>query len=199
MAKVIRSPYENLHNKMFVTKAARFNADKRLRLEHKLTNISLALISTYLIALSVAPTFQVGLLPKDASYEFWALVFSVALLGISLLQAGSEKLQEAFFLHQNAMKIDKLLGELSAYTEKDIPQEILNRAYKEYAETVAECEFNHCKIDELWFRTWNSWLGGYERAASFLLWALFSIYHYGTFLAVVAAPFLIPLLLKPVE
>lgn len=194
MEKEESSPLENLKHKMFMTKSARFNADKRLHLEHKLTHISLALISTYLIALSVAPRFSVELLPDGANYDFWSLIASVAVLAISSLQIGNDKTQEAFFLHENAMKIDRALGKLSAFG-KNISLDELKELNDEYSAIKEECEFNHCKIDVFWCEVWNTWLTPWQRIKALLAWCLFAIFHYGSFVAAIIIPIIIPIYL----
>lgn len=189
-----QSPLESLRNKMYVTRASRFNADKRLRREHKLVHLTLAMISAYLIALSAAPTFEVKLLPEGSNYEFLSIVFSAVVLGFSALEIGNDRTREAFFLHQNAMKIDLLMGKISIYGNHT-PTDDVASANAEYSMIIAECEFNHCLIDTLWCKIWNSWLGKGERALAFVCWVIFAFWHFGWYILAIVLPVLIPLYL----
>ena len=180
-----------LTHRMYATKAARFNADKRLRLEHKLSYISLTLISAYLIALSAAPTFKVNLLPPGTNYDFWSLVFSVAVLGISSLQIGTDRTREAFFLHKNAMEIDRLFGEISSHTNTNVTTDMIEDFNDRYSTIKESCEFNHCKIDELLFKTGNSWLPLHMQIFHFLVWLIYATFHYGAFIISIVAPIIV--------
>ena len=86
------------------------------------------------------------------------------------------------------MSIDKLLGELSMYDENSITPALLKSYNDLYSEIIEQCEFNHCKIDELWHKVWNSWLSFFERALSLVFWIVFAIFHYGGFFAAVLIP-----------
>lgn len=188
-----KTPLEELKHKMFVTKSSRFNADKRLRAEHKFAHISLALVSTYLIALSVAPTFDINIFYQNINYGFWSLILSVALLAISALEIGNDRTRTAFFLHQNAMKIDELLKELSTYREQDISIDLLKQFSLRYSSIISECEFNHSKVDQLECAMWNSWRKKGERIQSFFFWLILSVWHYRLYLAAIILPLVLPI------
>lgn len=182
------SPYQSLENKLYKTKASRFNADERLRVENYLANYTLMFLSVYNIALSAGPAFNVEIF-KGIS-EFWALILSIALLGIAALEVGNERAKKALKLHENAIKVNKLHRELIILGTQATTDE-LKQINTSYSAIEAECEYNHSEIDILLVNIWNTNLDCKIRILSALLWLI----HYTIRNAVYWAAIILPPLL----
>ncbi|WP_258191918.1 SLATT domain-containing protein [Nitrosomonas nitrosa] len=141
-----------------------------------------------MVALSVAPAFDVLSWAKGNDVDFWSLVLSVILLGIAALEAGDNRLEKASRLHENALKIDDLYRRTKTLAKNEISKEKLDELATEYGSILSKCQFNHNEIDILRNNFTNSWLGWCVRGFSLLGWFLLSIKHYGIYWSVILGP-----------
>jgi hypothetical protein len=183
-----KDPLTQLQDDLYRTKCARFNADERLRIEHKLAHFSLMFLAVYIVALSVAPAFQVLSWASGNDIDFWSLILSIVLLGIAALEASDNRLEKASRLHENALKIDNLYRKTKTLDKDKITKIELSDLTEEYAAILADCQFNHCEIDVLRNNFSNSWLDGGVRFLSFLGWFLLSLKHYGLYWLIIFGP-----------
>ncbi len=184
------TPIDKIQRKLYRTKAARFNADERLRAEHRLAQFSLMFLSVYILALSVGPIFKIPVF-ENIKADFWSTVLSIALLGVAALEAGNDRLTKALRLHESALKIDELYrrilsGNLNQYTEDDV-----KKFNDEYSQILAECDYNHCRIDILYNNMLDSWQPEFARFLNFIGFCFAYIKHSGWYWAAILLPLLL--------
>lgn len=183
-----KSPLTQLQDDLYRTKCARFNADERLRIEHKLAHFSLMFLAVYIVALSVAPAFQVLSWLSANDIDFWSIILSIVLLGVAALEASDNRLEKASRLHENALKVDNLFRKTKTFEKDKITKVELSDLTEQYAAILADCQFNHCELDVLRNNVSNSWLSGWVRTFSFLGWCLLSVKHYLLYWAAILCP-----------
>ena len=166
---------------MYTTKASRFNADSRLRYEHQLSHYSLMFLSIYIILISSAPTFDVIDWVSSNVCAFFSFILSVFVLGVAAFEAGNNRLEKAFKLHDNALKINALLRTLNDKSDA-------TKAADEYSQILASCDHNHSEIDYYKARALNKHLDEETSLWEKILWRLHGLRHYGFYWLAITAP-----------
>jgi SMODS and SLOG-associating 2TM effector domain family 5 len=170
---------KELLNRMYKTKCARFNADNRLRLEYKLAHYSMMFISVCVVVLTLSQKF--GVMFEHSDYISVSL--SIFLIGIASFEAGNDRQQEAYLLHENALQISTLW-------EKSQTNDDIDQIAKDYSDIKEECRFNHTLFDYNWHVLNNNELPLKQRISAGLYLPLGIIYHYGIFIFIFLSPFI---------
>ena len=155
-----KTPLENFQDTLYLTKSARFNAEKRLNLKHKMSMYALSILSVYAIMLSLPDSVNTSwLISVDPELRSSTSIFiSIAIIVLSLIEAGSNTSTQAHQFHQNALRISNLYRESLTCIDKDLP-----KLKSDYAEILKELPFNHDTFDYEWAIMMNSHRGGGER------------------------------------
>lgn len=103
---------QELNYKLWSTKSARFQASHRLLTKANLSNASLALLSSYLIIINLAPTF-ITIIKIDVNIiSFFTTAISILLLVYTQIESANEYKLNAHLFHQCALEIADLYNEL---------------------------------------------------------------------------------------
>lgn len=180
------SALKKLANRIYATKSARFNAQKRLLFTHKLANWALMALAIYIILISAANQFDISsVIVKDAG--FWSIILSIALLGIATMESMSERTKVAHQFHVNALDLNELYRKIELTIEKN---ELDTEAtYNEvYTNHLKACEHNHEKIDLLKFKYENTHNCLCVRSKSFLSWLVRALLNSSFYWTMIFAP-----------
>lgn len=142
--------YEHLASVMFSTRGARFTAAHLLTQRERFSVATLALLSIFLISVSVISLSSQGTVSGDAAKFFGSLsiIASVWILVITLFDYALGRGVLAHRLHQNAIRITKLMRELERELVKASPDiERLRNLAAQYEEEIADTEVNHSPSD----------------------------------------------------
>lgn len=148
---------EELNFKLWVTKGARFCADKRLVRLHTLSNLATSFLSAYLIIISLLPLYVPSMnekLPTNAIPLFTTGI-SILLLVYTVFESSKNFGLRAYSFHQCALKIARLYNELRQLKEeqdKERKKDGLRDISQRYDE-VLEAHENHEPIDYDIFQT----------------------------------------------
>ncbi|PXA04359.1 hypothetical protein DDZ13_07450 [Coraliomargarita sinensis] len=142
---------KELNYKTWVTKAARFQANKRLLETHKLSSITISVLSCCLIIAASLPIYVGNASLPFPSYWMNFLITSIAVLVLvfTQIESSSHYNLEAHKFHTNALKIANIYNELriAKHIEDDKERfEAIISLTRKYEAVLAECE-NHDPID----------------------------------------------------
>ena len=133
-------PYDSLIAKTWITKGTRFTADQRLRAKHRWSNLSLAILSLYLIGLSSSEMLGVSIFDNDEFDKYipmGVLFLSIFILIISMIENSKNHLLQAEKMHQCALEIQSIYHRLQlAIQNKKDTYELRETLLKEYDEIL---------------------------------------------------------------
>lgn len=142
---------QELNFKVWVTKGARFCADKRLQREGGLSQIALNFLSAYLIIVGLFPLYLKSF-SHEASQVYISLAttsISIVLLVFGLIESSKQHALKAHMFHECALKISRIYNRLRrAKRLADGPdkEEAFDKITEEYNE-ILEVYENHETID----------------------------------------------------
>lgn len=142
--------YKHLVGIMNTTRGTRFTAAQLLIRRERFSVGTLAILSTFLIAVSVVSLAAPELVEGSAGKFFGALsvVASIWILVITLFDYALARGVLAHRLHQNALRITKLAREMERELETPQPDLHLIRSLaRRYEDEIAETEVNHSSSD----------------------------------------------------
>ena len=143
---------EELNYKMWSTKGARFNCDKRLRIKGAASNVSLAIISAYLIIASLITVFNLEFGISQEVLNFTITGLSILVLVFSQFENAQKYDLIAKTHHDSGLKISELYNELRIFKtleKKPKKGKVLSFAkdiVKRY-ENVLSTSGNHSRLD----------------------------------------------------
>lgn len=138
--------YKYLVGIMLRTRGTRFTAAQLLTVRDRFSVATLAIMSIFLIAVSVVSLSAPEALGTSGAKFFGALsvIASVWILVITLFDYALGRSLLSYKLHQNAIRITKLLREMERELERCQPNmELIRSLAKRYEEENAETEVNH--------------------------------------------------------
>lgn len=105
---------EELNYKMWVTKGARFNANKRLLARNDWSNKAIGFLTAYLIIFGLLSVYQVSKTPliDPNIVAFGSTAVSILLLAFSQMEFAADYKSRAKSYHTCALKVSKLYNEL---------------------------------------------------------------------------------------
>lgn len=153
---------QNLRTKMWRTAGARFNCQRRMKYRDTISSFTIAILSVYLIAISVAQKiYNVGKCYPDFDNHltFIAIVGAVFIIVISLIEWASGFSVRAERLFENATEIKKLQARLERALIEGTPEQTLSSELEAvslaYEHLVDKNSPNHDPIDDFLFRSQN--------------------------------------------
>lgn len=113
---------EELNYKMWSTKGSRFNCDKRLRTKGNASNVSLAIISAYLIIASLITVFNLAIGVNQEVLNFTITGLSILVLVFTQFENAQKYDLVAKSHHDSGLKISELYNELRIFKtlQKDL-------------------------------------------------------------------------------
>jgi hypothetical protein len=147
-----KSFLEELNYKMWSTKGARFNCDKRLRIKGNASNVGLSVISAYLIIASLITVFKLDLGIAQGVLNFTITALSILVLVFTQFENAQKYDLKAKTHHDSGLKISELYNELRIFktlVKNPSDLEILNFSkdlVRRY-ESVLSTTGNHSRID----------------------------------------------------
>ena len=158
----LREAAENLRTKMWRTAGARFNCQRRMKYRDTTSSFTIAILSVYLIAISVAQKiYQLEQINPafDTHLTFIAIVGAVFIIVISLIEWASNFSVRAERLFENATKINQQRARLERALIDGVPEATLRSEFEavslEYEKLADKNSPNHEPIDDLLFRSHN--------------------------------------------
>lgn len=142
--------YTNLVNIMLNTRGTRFTSAQLLTVRDRFSVATLAILSIFLIAVSVVSLVAPDAVGTSGAKYFGALsvVASVWILVITLFDYALGRGVLAHRLHQNAIKITKIARAMERELAKASPDvEALRQLAERYEDENAETEVNHSPSD----------------------------------------------------
>ena len=147
-----KSFLEELNYKMWSTKGARFNCDKRLRIKGNASNVGLSVISAYLIIASLITVFELDLGIEQSVLNFTITALSILVLVFTQFENAQKYDLKAKTHHDSGLRISELYNELRIFktlVKNKADKETLDFArdlVKRY-ESVLSTTGNHSRID----------------------------------------------------
>lgn len=129
-----------MEKNIWITKGARFNASRRLIRKHNASIMTISILSLYNIGIGIVPEHFLSQFISDDWQSPLAVLLSVFILILSLLEVSHSYELKSDRLHRNAVAISEL-SSLEA-----------SEARKKYDELIRECPENHSPVDDKKFR-----------------------------------------------
>jgi len=157
-----KSFLEELNYKIWSTKGARFQADRRLKKVAKISNLSLGFLSAYLIIAGLISVYQINNNTElnDKLINYYITALSIILLVISQFENNQDYKLRAKVFHDCGLKLAELYNRLRTFktintkaTEDEI-KTFCEELSNEYQNILNQYE-NHDLIDYEIFKTKN--------------------------------------------
>ena len=135
------------------TKGLRFAAHRRLLKKHHLSVLSVSMLSLYVIAASLMPTF-IGPLPGKSTnmLAFATIIASIFIIVLSHVAAGQNYYARAERMLKCAQKISELYYELEQrFLSNSLNETLLEKMRNTYAAILSDYSENHDDIDFLYY------------------------------------------------
>ena len=147
-----KSFLEELNYKIWSTKSARFNADKRLKTKAKYSNISLAMLSAYLIIAGLISVYNINNTQNEDIISYIITGLSILLLVFSQFENAQDYKLNAKIFHDCGLELSILYNELRIFkTIKSTPSEyeiyLFGKKISEKYQAVLKNYQNHSPID----------------------------------------------------
>ena len=141
-------PYNDLKRRVEITRDARFQANLRLERRNKLSYFVIALLSLFVIILSLVPNIFYLTLAGAQELLALSIVNSVFVIITTFLEASGNFVHRGEQLHRSARKVATVFNKLMLLTpEEKTDKEVISNLQKEYQIALDECQFNHDNID----------------------------------------------------
>lgn len=155
-----KSFLEELNYKIWSTKSARFNADKRLKVKAKLSSISLAILSAYLIIASLISVYNINSNGEQNFLNYIITGLSILVLVLNQFESSQEYMLNAKGFHDCGLELSEIYNELRIFkTIKKNPTELevylCGKNISEKYQTILKNYQNHSSIDYDMFQVSN--------------------------------------------
>lgn len=145
---------DELHDKIFKTKGARFNAYERLKKKNRLSFYTRTLLTSYLIIVNLLNAFnpfQFNINSKIVS--FYLISLSIILLIFIILESVMEYNLKAEKFHDCAKKLSRLFNKLQyMMDEENLSKKKVEDITNDYMDIIDRYD-NHLPIDYLMHKT----------------------------------------------
>ncbi|MGI9481538.1 MAG: SLATT domain-containing protein [Hyphomicrobiales bacterium] len=138
------------------TKGSRFEAARRYKKRAHYTNLSIMVLSLYVMIFTLIPVFVPFKLDTGSSAFLFisTVTMSAAIIGFSLFESGKRHDLRAELLLKSARQISDLHWETRVYAaEGKISAEKVWEYIKNYSKILADFEDNHAHMDFTYFKT----------------------------------------------
>lgn len=143
--------YEKLQRRSSITSSARFNASVRIQKRASLSIWAVALMSVYLLMLSLAPLI-VPWIGQTYSAEVNAVnaCLSLIVLVVSVIESMRDHGRIAHLYHEAGLRIREMQNAVSiSIADQNLSADELRRFQREYDRILREIGVNHLEIDVL--------------------------------------------------
>lgn len=206
--KAVLPPYlhnnsweEELNYKLWVTSSSRFRADKRCSARAQWSQLSVTLLTSYLIIIGILPLLPQPLgklFPPDV-LSFTTTAVSIILLAYSLIESANNYPLKAYRYHECGLQVGRLYTRLRRAKElvnADHKQKEIDAITEEY-QNVLESFENHEPIDYATFQTTEPDYFKLTKGKCRAIWIRYYFQSLFTYhLLIVTPPTLIALLLR---
>ena len=193
----LQAEAETLHTNIWITRGARLETCDRLKAMHNLSVASVTFASVYVIGLSLAQ----ALLPLDDPARTWlaliTIVTGVAILAMTLLEAGKSYEVRAYQFHQGVLALHQVMARARQLTAPDdvSRQEEFKTTERAYHQILQEIGENHETIDWERFKMRNPKDFKTGRCAATWLKTRWWVRFYARYVAIIVSPPLAVLIL----
>ena len=154
--------FERLRRRIHATRTIRFRSHIRLERRHKLSSYVIAMLSMFVIAISVMPNIFF-LDPRQAQVLLaCTIVVSTFLICLVLTECSQSFYHKACVLHENARKLNELSFDLTLEVSPSL--ERMREITNSYNDILQECPLNHAHCDYLWVKAKHPEQFGIETA-----------------------------------
>ena len=106
---------EELNHKIWCTKGTRFNADSRFKKKSKLSNISVSILSAYLIIASLFSVYNVNQNSDENIISYLVTALSILLLVVSIHENNQDYKLRAFNFHSCGLELAEIYNRLRTF------------------------------------------------------------------------------------
>jgi hypothetical protein len=106
---------EELNHKIWCTKGTRFNADKRLKKKSKLSNITISILSAYLIIASLFSVYNINQNSDNDIINYLITALSILLLVVSMHKNNQDYKLRAFNFHSCGLELAEIYNRLRTF------------------------------------------------------------------------------------
>ena len=106
---------EELNHKIWCTKGTRFNADKRLKKKSKLSNITISILSAYLIIASLFSVYNINQNSDNDIINYLITALSILLLVVSMHENNQDYKLRAFNFHSCGLELAEIYNRLRTF------------------------------------------------------------------------------------
>jgi len=106
---------EELNHKIWCTKGTRFNADSRFKKKSKLSNISVSILSAYLIIASLFSVYNVNQNSDENIISYLVTALSILLLVVSMHENNQDYKLRAFNFHSCGLELAEIYNRLRTF------------------------------------------------------------------------------------
>lgn len=146
----MKSFVESLKRKVWITRGARFNAQRRLETHDLLSSLSISLLTVSVIGFNLLPFWDSDI--SSLKVGIFTLFLSIFILSISQFISAREFKVKAIRFHDCGRELGGFLERLEiALTEKDVSTETLNKLSQEYQNLIFQYDINHTSLDAFRF------------------------------------------------
>lgn len=143
--------YERLQRRASITSSARFNASERVQARATLAIWAVAMMSTYVMMLSLASLIAPPTAQKYAvQINLLNVALSLIVLIVSIIEAMRDHGKMAHVYHEAALKVREIQHAVAnAYAGGGMSAQDLEHSQTEYDKVLRETAVNHLEIDVL--------------------------------------------------
>jgi|HubBroStandDraft_5_1064220.scaffolds.fasta_scaffold198007_2 hypothetical protein len=142
--------FERLRRRIDATRTIRFRSHVRLERRHRLSAYVVALLSIFVIGISVMPNIYLLNPRQDRVLLACTIIMSTFIISLVLTECFQSFYHKASVLHQNARKLDELSFELSL--ENTPSWDKMRDITRSYNDILQACPLNHAHSDYLWVK-----------------------------------------------
>ena len=146
MKNEIENEFSELNRRVKRTSNARYNASRRLRLNHQFSQWTLALLSVSLILIALISASDIKIEFSESYVDIMQIIFSVLVLAYSLLLATGDFSARSVKMHRCGMELGRLARSIKPYEEKTLDEIKYGEFYSKYYDILEKYE-NHEDVD----------------------------------------------------
>lgn len=106
---------EELNHKIWCTKGTRFTADSRFKKKSKLSNISVSILSAYLIIASLFSVYNINQNSDDNIISYLVTALSILLLVVSMHESNQDYKLRAFNFHSCGLELAEIYNRVRTF------------------------------------------------------------------------------------
>ena len=187
--ETLKAEAESLHKHIWITRGARLETCGRLKAMHSLSVASVTFASVYVIGLSLAQ----ALIQLNDTERTWlaliTIVAGVAILALTLFEAGRAYELRAHQFHQGVLDFHKVMGRARRLASQDnISREALKEIEDSYHQILRDIGENHETIDWERFKVRNPENFEISQCATTWLKVRWWIRFYFRYIAIIGLP-----------